>query len=184
MRLCQQQRYEFLSLVRERDYEHDTEGDCPMAKFDIPNPFPPINLPDGYRLTSLAEDCDWAKVHRVLWRRFNHEGEPPGGDDELESRRKMFDTPRARRDLKVAAKAPDGNFVAFCGMFHEPTGQFAYVEPVVTDPDYRRMGLGKAAVLEDICRCGELGTNWRISVQTKSSIFRLVSRSFTPASVG
>lgn len=32
-----------------------------------------------------------------------------------------------------------------------------YVEPVATDPDYRRMDLGKAAVLEGIRRCGELG---------------------------
>ena len=32
-----------------------------------------------------------------------------------------------------------------------------YVEPVATDPDFRRMGLGKAAVLEGIRRCGEMG---------------------------
>ena len=69
----------------------------------------------------------------------------------------MFDTPTARRDLKIAVRAPNGNFVAFCGMFHESKNQFAYVEPVATDPDYRRMGLGKAAVLEGIRRCGLLG---------------------------
>ncbi len=42
-------------------------------------------------------------------------------------------------------------------MFYEPTHRYAYVEPVVTDPAYRRMGLGKAAVLEGIRRCGDLG---------------------------
>jgi predicted N-acetyltransferase YhbS len=31
------------------------------------------------------------------------------------------------------------------------------VEPLATDPDYRRMGLGKAAVLEAIRRAGQLG---------------------------
>jgi GNAT superfamily N-acetyltransferase len=76
---------------------------------------------------------------------------------ELESRRRMFDTPKARRDLKIAVKAPGGDFVAFSGTFYEPTGKFAYVEPVVTVPAYRRMGLGKAAVLEGIRRCAELG---------------------------
>jgi len=54
-------------------------------------------------------------------------------------------------------EAPNGEFVAFCGMFYEPNGRFAYVEPVASDPEYRRMGLGKAAVLEGIRRCGELG---------------------------
>jgi predicted N-acetyltransferase YhbS len=69
----------------------------------------------------------------------------------------MFDTPTARRDLKIAVAAPNGDFVAFCGMFYQPDQHFAYVEPVATDPDYRLLGLGKAAVLEGIRRCALLG---------------------------
>jgi predicted N-acetyltransferase YhbS len=148
---------EFISLAEARGYEKDTERTRPMYSFEIPNAFPEINLPDGYRLKSLADECNWGKVHRVLWRGFNHEGEPPAGEEELESRRKMFETPNARRDLKIVVVDPDGNFVSFCGMFHESTHHFAYVEPVATDPDHRRMGLGKAAVLEGIRRCGMLG---------------------------
>jgi GNAT superfamily N-acetyltransferase len=148
---------EFQALAQARGYVKDPERARPLYRFDIPNPFPAIHLPDGFRLTSLADECDWAKVHRVMWRGFNHEGEPPSGAEELESRRRMFDTPKARRDLKVAVKAPNGDFVAFCGMFYEPDHYYAYVEPVATDPDYRRLGLGKAAVLEGIRRCGMLG---------------------------
>jgi GNAT superfamily N-acetyltransferase len=148
---------EFVALVRAHGYQKDPEGCRPMARFDIPESFPAIRLPDGFRLKSLADECDWAKVHRVMWRGFNHPGEPPAGEEELESRRKMFDTPSARRDLKIVVQAPNGDFVAFCGMFIEPVHAFAYVEPVATDPAYRRMGLGKAAVLEGIRRCGEMG---------------------------
>jgi GNAT superfamily N-acetyltransferase len=147
----------FLSLVTARGYERDQNATRPMYQFAIPDPFPTVELPEGFSLTSLADECDWAKVHRALWRGFNHEGEPPAGEEELEERRKMFDTPKARRDLKIAVAAPNGDFVSFCGMFYEPTGRFAYVEPVATDPDYRRMGLGRAAVLEGIRRCGALG---------------------------
>lgn len=149
---------EFLSLVRARGYQKDDDGTRPLYRFDIPSPFPPIQLPEGFRLTSLAENCNWAEVNRVLWRGFNHEGEPPDNDDEdLEERRKMFDTPKARRDLKIAVEAPDHHFAAFCGLFYGAANQYAYVEPVATDPDYRRLGLGKAAVLEGIRRCGALG---------------------------
>ncbi|HBY08981.1 MAG TPA: hypothetical protein DEH22_14835 [Chloroflexi bacterium] len=116
-----------------------------------------MTLPEGFKLTSLAENCDWAKVHRALWRGFNHEGEPSMTEAELEDRRRMFDTPKACRDLKIAVEAPNGEFVAFCGMFYEPANRYAYVEPVATDPDYRRLGLGKAAVLEGMRRCAELG---------------------------
>ncbi|MDX9954712.1 MAG: GNAT family N-acetyltransferase [Anaerolineae bacterium] len=148
---------EFLALVQSRGYTREPDETCPMYAFAIPDPFPTIPLAEGFRLTSLAEECDWAKVHRVLWRGFDHGDDVPMTEEELESRRRMFDTPKAQRDLKIAAVAPDGNFVAFCGMFYEPNGKFAYVEPVATDPAYRRLGLGKAAVLEGIRRCGVLG---------------------------
>jgi GNAT superfamily N-acetyltransferase len=149
--------HEFLALAQARGYVREPEEDRPMAHLAIPDPFPAIALPEGFGLTSLAEECDWAKVHRALWRGFNHEGEPPAGQEELDSRRDMFDTPRARRELKVAVRAPNGDFVAFCGAFYEPAGRFGYVEPVATDPDFRRMGLGRAAVMEGVRRCGALG---------------------------
>ena len=148
---------EFVSLVKGRGYEKDTDETRTMLQFVIPTPFSSINLPEGFRLKSLADECDWTKVNRVLWRGFDHEGEPPASDADIEERRKMFDTPTARRDLKIVVEAPDGNFASFCGMFYEPNYKYAYVEPVATDPDYRRMGLGKAAVLEGIRRCGALG---------------------------
>jgi predicted N-acetyltransferase YhbS len=146
-----------LDLVRARGYERNEEGTRPLYRFDIPEPFPTITLPSGFCVKGLADECDWAKVNRVMWRGFNHEGEPPSSAEELEERRKMFETPSARLDLKIVVEAPNGDFVAFCGMFFEPTHQYAYVEPVATDPDYRRMGLGKAAVLEGIRRCCALG---------------------------
>ncbi len=148
---------QFLALVKQRGYQIDPHESRPMAIFKIPFPFPEITLPEGFRIRSLADECDWEKVNRVLWRGFNHPGEPPAQQDDLEGRRNMFDTPKARRDLKIAVQAPNGDFVSFCGMFYEPQGQFGYVEPVATDPDYRRLGLGKAAVLEGIRRCAELG---------------------------
>jgi predicted N-acetyltransferase YhbS len=33
----------------------------------------------------------------------------------------------------------------------------AYVEPVATDPDYRKMGLAKAAIYEAVLRAAKLG---------------------------
>jgi GNAT superfamily N-acetyltransferase len=148
---------DFVSLVKARGYEKDNDSARPMYKFDVPNPFPSIKIPEGFQLKSLADDCDWVKVNRVLWRGFNHEGEPPASEVDIEERRKMFDTPSARRDLKIVIEAPDGSFVAFSGTFNEPIHKFAYVEPVATDPAFRRMGLGQAAVLEGIRRCAALG---------------------------
>ncbi len=147
----------FANLVREKGYTLDPESQRPISRLEIPRPFPPVVLPQGFRLTSLAEECDWVKVHKVMWRGFDHGDDVPMNQEEFESRRYMFDTPKARRALKIAAVAPDGEFASFCGMFLEETGKFAYLEPMATDPAYRGLGLGKAAALEGIRRCGEAG---------------------------
>ena len=61
------------------------------------------------------------------------------------------------KDLNIVVEAPDGHFVSYSGTWYEGTNRYAYVEPVATDPDYRRRGLGRAAVLEGIRCCGGLG---------------------------
>ncbi|MHC4973089.1 MAG: GNAT family N-acetyltransferase [Planctomycetota bacterium] len=132
-------------------------GREPMSHFPIPAPFPAVPRPPGFRLKSLAEDNDLRKVDRVFWRGFGHGDEPPDG--RIEDRKFMQSAPNYRKDLNIVVEAPDGHFVSYCGMWYEPVHSMAYVEPVATDPDYRRMGLGRAAVLEGVRRCGELGAS-------------------------
>jgi len=146
---------EFEAIAEDLGFHKDETHQEDMSQLKIVDPFPSINIPEGFRLKSLQEDNDLNKIHRVLHRGFNHPGEPPA--EEIEGRKKMQSAPNFRKDLTIVVEAPDGNFVSFCGMWYEASNRIAYVEPVATDPDYRRMGLGKAAVLEGIRRCGELG---------------------------
>jgi len=146
---------EVQALVSARGYERVPDEHRPQSSLRIPSPFPEITLPTGFMLKSLAEDNDLRKIDRALWRGFNHPGEPP--EDSIEGRRKMQSVPNFRKDLNIVAEAPDGHFVAYAGTWFEPVNRYAYVEPVATDPDFRRLGLGKAAVLEGIRRCAELG---------------------------
>ena len=57
----------------------------------------------------------------------------------------------------MVAVAPDGNYASFVGIWPVPESTACYIEPVATDPDYRRMGFGTAVVLEAIRRCAEEG---------------------------
>ena len=146
---------EFVKHIQFRGYQRVSEHDRPISQFIIPKPFPKISLPDGFRVKSLKDDNDFFKIHRVLWRGFGHEGEPT--KDGIQDRRTMQTVPNFRKDLNIVIEGPDGNFVSYSGTWFDLTNQIAYVEPVATDPDYRRRGLGKAAVLEGIRRCGEDG---------------------------
>jgi predicted N-acetyltransferase YhbS len=148
---------ELQDLVESRGYARDEKYYArPMSQFTIPRPFPPIHVPEGFKLKSLADENDLVKIHRVLWRGFDHEGEPP--PEEIEWRRQMQSGPNFRHDLTIVVEhTATGNFVSFSGTWYEAVNKFAYVEPVATDPDFRRLGLGRAAVLEGIRRCGALG---------------------------
>ncbi|KPJ60598.1 MAG: hypothetical protein AMJ46_06295 [Latescibacteria bacterium DG_63] len=146
---------EFKALVKSRGYAIAEQYTRPMLQFSILQPLPEIHLPDGLQMKSLAEDNDLMKIHRVLWRGFNHPGDPP--EEGIKDRAKMQSTPNFRKNLTIVVEAPNGDFASFCGMWYEPVNKIAYVEPVATDPDFRRMGLGKAAVCEGIRRCRDLG---------------------------
>jgi predicted N-acetyltransferase YhbS len=144
----------FQGIAAQRGYERSGRSE-PMTMLPIPKLFPSITLPAGFRLQSLADDNDLWRVHGVLWRGFDHGDDPPR--DELADREFMQSAPNFRRDLNIVVVAPDESFVSYCGMWMEPVHRVAYVEPVATDPKYRRMGLGSAAVREGIRRGGRLG---------------------------
>ena len=142
-------------MVKLRGYQRKIEWSRPISKFEINKPVPKAALPNGFSLKSLEDENNLQKVDRALHRGFNHKGEPDGSG--IAGRKLAQSVPNYRKDLQIVVEAPDGNWVAYSGMWYESVNKIAYVEPVATDPDYRRMGLGRAVVWEGIRRCGELG---------------------------
>lgn len=138
-----------LNYIR-RPEEDRTFSSCDISKSEIEIP-----LPDGFKFKSLEEENDLKKIHRVLWRGFDHSGEPP--EEGIEDRKLMQSSPNFRFDLTMVNKTPSGDYAVYCGMWYDDKNRYCYVEPVATDPDYRRRGLGKATVLESMRRCGLLG---------------------------
>ena len=116
-------------------------------------------LPEGFSITSMAETYDLSKYGQVLWKGFNHElnGEGPFVAENSKNGGEGFERPNVNLDLKIAVVAPNGDFVSYCGMWQDAASNSALVEPVATDPAHRKMGLGRAAVLEAVRRCGKLG---------------------------
>ncbi|MBN1778006.1 MAG: GNAT family N-acetyltransferase [Clostridiales bacterium] len=132
------------------DKEHE-------AVFDLKTGDCSYTLPEGFRVTSMRETYDLYKYGQVLWKGFNHEANGEGAFVMNERFRQEFERPNVDLDIKIAVVAPNGDFVSYCGMWQDGESQTALVEPVATDPAYRRMGLGRAAVLEGLRRCARLG---------------------------
>lgn len=131
----------------------------PEAVFDIGATSMEYALPEGFRITDMEETFDLGKYGEALWYGFGHGEDGPFEPTEEDSKIGTSSMLRINVDLrlKVAVLAPNGRFAAYCGMWYDPRSEFAVVEPVVTQPQFRKRGLGRAAVLEGIRRCGELG---------------------------
>ncbi|KLU63437.1 acetyltransferase (GNAT) family protein [Peptococcaceae bacterium CEB3] len=141
------------------------------------------DLPEGFHITTMKETFDLYQYRRVLYRGFNHEldgeGELKFSKEEEQEAKKAMLRPNVDLNLKVAVVAPDGNFVSYCGMWYDEDAGFAVIEPVATDPDYRKMGLGKAAVLEGIRRVGELGAKKALVGSRKQFYYSIGLRPFS-----
>lgn len=144
-------------------------------------------LPEGFYITTMKETYDLYQYGCVLWKGFNHELDGEGefqfsvekeqaGNDEMIR-------PNVDLNLKVAVVAPDGNFASYCGMWYDNKAGYAVVEPVATDPKYRRMGLGKAAVLEGVKRVGMLGAKKAIVGSSQQFYYSIGFRPLSTATI-
>jgi Predicted acetyltransferase len=144
-------------------------------------------LPEEFSITTMKETYDLYQYGRVLWKGFNHELNGEGAfffskEDEQQAKEEML-RPNVDLNLKVAVVAQDGNFVSYCGMWYDPEAGFAVIEPVATDPAYRRMGLGKAAVLEGIRRAGILGAKLAFVGSSQQFYYSIGLRPYATATV-
>jgi GNAT superfamily N-acetyltransferase len=138
-------------------------------------------LPKGYSVHSMADGWDFYRYDRVMWRGFNHAGDPRQTDEEIACRKQMLSSPMIRPELVLAIKGPDGGYVSHCGTWYRPGDSYAYVEPAATDPDFRNKGFGRAAVLEAVRRCGNLGAK-RVLVGSSQQFYYRIG--FAPAFTG
>lgn len=146
---------EFQRIAVGQGFRPTQKKEC-IAQIDISRALS-YQLPDGYTISSLADDYDLRKLQRATWRGFDHPGEPPDTEQDMLEQQIAGSGPHRNETLNMKVVAPNGDYASYCGMWHLPGTEYALVEPVCTDPTYRKLGLGKAAVLEAVKRCGKLG---------------------------
>lgn len=121
--------------------------------YDVTYPRPPVPLPEGYRLISMAEFGDpvaYAALERAVFR-----------NDFLDEAwfRGKSSAPHYRADLHVVALAPDGSLAASAHGWYAPRGRMAEIDPIGTHPDHRRRHLALAATTEAFNRLCAAGAD-------------------------
>ena len=132
------------------------------------------SLPEGFQITSMADSYDPAQFDRIMRRGFSNDMEERTlSPADIGAVDRQYKRPFVNLGLQVVVLAPDKSWASFCGMWQTKESPAAFIEPVVTDPIYQKMGLGKAAVYEALCRCGKLGSTSAVVFSTKQFYFSI-----------
>ena len=132
----------------------------PITVFSYEKDFPKRTLPVGFSIMSLEDENDLLKINDCLWYGFDKGPDPYPGNDAFDRRMQMQSDPGFRKDLTTVVKAPNGDYACYAGMRIEKQNKYAYLEPLATVPEYRRMGLSTVALMEGMKKTKELGMKY------------------------
>ena len=132
--------------VLERRGFRRTDGESVLFIYPLDEPVAEPLLPDGYTVRPVAGEREAgvrAAAHRDAFdsTRITHE-----------AYLRLMQMQGYDRDLDTVVVAPDGTIAAFCLGWLDAVNQVGEVEPAGTRQDFRRQGLGQAAVLAGLRR--------------------------------
>lgn len=123
-------------------------------------------VPNGYTISPMDFDIDNWKYQLVIHKGFNNEGIPEKWNDDF-----LKPSLNCNDKLKVFA-INSGEYCAHCGIWYTQ-GDTAYIEPVVTIPQCRKIGLAKAVVYEALARVKELGAKRAIVLSNQEFYYKI-----------
>ena len=127
-------------------------------------------MPEGFAIRPLAGQAEvpgYVELHRAAFDTRNM-------TDPWRAR--TLQHPLYRPDLDLVVTAPEGRLAAFCiaWLDHDSNGTpIGRIEPLGVHPDFRKLGLGRAALVEALRRLRALGaeTIYVESDKTEGSAF-------------
>jgi predicted N-acetyltransferase YhbS len=142
-------------ILRRRGFVRGEEEEERHYRWDLTSMDLSYSLPDGFVVRGMGEagdeDGDYTRQADLTRRIF------PRSEYTREAHDCLRQAPDYRPDLDVAAIAPSGEHVALACAMLDPRAMIGDFEPIGADPRYRRLGLGRAVVLEALRRLRDLG---------------------------
>jgi ribosomal protein S18 acetylase RimI-like enzyme len=144
------------AAIRRAGFSPDGWSYVHMAR-DLRGPIPEPALPEGFRIRPLAGEGEveaYVATHRTAFDSTNMTAD---------WRRSTLRDPRYAPELDLVAVNPEGTLAGFCVCWITPPlaarsgGRVAQVEPLGVLPAYRRLGLGRALLLEAFRRARAMG---------------------------
>lgn len=113
-------------------------------------------LPNGFHFVE-PEKLSIEKISECCWKGFDHEEEEGPWDGDVEYEYYMLMAPHIHPEDAVVIESDTGEYACYAGMWWTPENHLAYMEPLCTVPNYRKIGLASAALSEHYRRLKPLG---------------------------
>ncbi len=139
--------------ARKQGYQQVSENMDMIYEYDKPLDY---KLPEGFRYVEQGK-YDVSKSVECCWKGFDHEAEEGPWNGDAEAGYHLLQAPHATKQYAVAIENEAGEYVCWAGMWWVPENNLAYMEPLCTIPEYRKMGLAAAALSELYRRMKPLG---------------------------
>lgn len=123
----------------------------------------------GFTIRSLAGESEvekYVELHQSVFESKNMT---------VEWRTRTLQHPAYRPELDIVIESPDKRLAVFCICWFDEKSMTGQVEPLGSHKDFRRYGLGRAALSEGLCRLQALGAQ-SILVETdnyRNAAFKL-----------
>jgi len=126
-----------------------SEAHLKLYKRGLDGLLPMASLPAGFQVRHVAGEADGQERARASHAAF---GSEKAFEAYWQRYKRFMDSPAYIPELDLVSVAPDGRFASFCTCWLDPVNRVGLFEPVGTHPDFQRLGLGKAVMLEGLLR--------------------------------
>ena len=150
---CQPERAKWLESRGYRlDWAED-ENQYDLVGAEVPAP----QLPKGFAMRRVSEipPSEWQKLVTAIHHGFDH-----GGEGDVDSCGLILAAPDVRPELARVVVAPNGDYAAYAGMWFNEKNRYAYLEPLCTQPGYRKLGLAKALLYAILAQVQAMGARY------------------------
>lgn len=141
------------SLLAQRGYK-DRGVSAYIRVYDLQKEIPSPTLPPGFKIISMAENASTAEridLENKIWGRTDMDEAWFAGKSSA---------PTYSSDWDLVVVSPEGKQVASCLVWVYEQTQSAEIEPLGTHPNFRRMGIARAMVLETMRRLKACGIRY------------------------
>lgn len=112
---------------------------------------PDSELPEGYEIVSLKDGIEVSEKRDIIEKVLESPGLP------IEIFKEMERAPLYRKELDLVVINDERKLVSYCTIWFDERSRVGIYEPIGTDPDFQKKGVGEAMIIEGLNRLKDLG---------------------------